>query len=126
MTGASANRPPVILIVDDEPLLRTLAMEVVEDAGFLVLQAADADEAIVLLETNPGVALLFTDINMPGTMDGLILAHVVRSRWPAIKLLVASGRERLGPYDLPANSCFLAKPYRSEAMITKLRLLVAQ
>ena len=125
MTGATAGRPPVVLIVDDEPLLRMLAVEAVEDAGFVTLQAADADEAVTLLEANPDVALLFTDINMPGSMDGLALAHAVRNRWPTIKILVVSGQVKLRTSDLPPSSCFLGKPYRADAMIAELRSLVA-
>lgn len=125
MTGTTVSHAPVVLIVDDEPLLRMLAVEAAEDAGFTTLQAADADEAVSLLEANPDVALLFTDINMPGTMDGLALAHVARNRWPTIKILVVSGQVRLRPSDLPPDSCFLGKPYRTEAMIAELRLLVA-
>lgn len=125
MAGTAENRPPVVLIVDDEPLLRMLAAEAVEDAGFVTLQAADADEAVALLEANPDVALLFTDINMPGSMDGLCLAHAVRNRWPAVKILVVSGQMRLQPRDLPADSCFLGKPYHSDLMIEKLRCLFA-
>jgi CheY-like chemotaxis protein len=125
MTGTNPDSLPVVLIVDDEPLLRMLATEAVEDAGFAVLQAADADEAVAHLETNPDVTLLFTDINMPGSMDGLTLAHAVRSRWPAIKILVVSGQVKIQPSELPPNSCFLGKPYRAEAMIAELRSLVA-
>jgi len=72
----------VVLIVEDEPLLRMLAVEVVEEAGFVALEACDADAAVELLESRRDIALLFTDINMPGSMDGLKLAHAVRNRWP--------------------------------------------
>ncbi|WP_213775282.1 response regulator [Bradyrhizobium sp. dw_78] len=126
MTGTPIGSLPVILIVDDEPLLRMLAVEVAEEAGFVVLEAADADEAVALLETHPDIALLFTDINMPGSMDGLKLAHAVRGRWPSIKILVVSGQVKLPPSDLPSNSCFVGKPYRAEAMIEELRSLVAR
>ena len=95
MTGTNPCNLPIVLIVDDEPLLRMLATEAVEDAGFAVLQAANADEAVAHLETNPDVALLFTDINMPGSMDGLTLAHTVQSRWPAIRILIVSGQVRI-------------------------------
>jgi two-component system, response regulator PdtaR len=125
MTGPPAPHLPVVLIVDDEPLLRMLAVEAVEDAGFISLQAADADEALVLLETNPDVTLLLTDINMPGSMDGLALAHAVQKRWPAIKILVVSGQVKLLSSDLPPNSRFLGKPYHADAMVAGLRLLVA-
>jgi CheY-like chemotaxis protein len=119
------NRPtPVVLIVEDEPLLRMLAAEVVEDAGFIALEAGDADEAVALLESRPDISLLFTDISMPGSMDGLKLAHAVRNRWPPIKILVVSGQIRVRLSELPANSRFVAKPYRATAMIQELRALV--
>jgi CheY-like chemotaxis protein len=75
---------PVVLVVEDDPLLRMLAVEVVEEAGFIAIEARDADEAVILLESRTDIALLFTDINMPGSMDGLKLAHAVRDRWPPI------------------------------------------
>jgi CheY-like chemotaxis protein len=125
MTHKPSNRPPaVILIVEDEPLLRELAVGVVEDAGFLALEAGDAAEAVAQLEARADIAVMFTDIQMPGSMDGLKLAHTVRDRWPPIKILVASGRVRLRPCDLPSDSAFLEKPYRGEAVIAQLRLLV--
>ncbi len=125
MTGAPTGSLPVILIVDDEPLLRMLAVEIAEEAGFVVLEAGDADEAVAVLETHPDIALLFTDINMPGSMDGLKLAHAVRGRWPSIKILVVSGQVKLCLSNLPSNSHFMGKPYRAEAMIEELHSLVA-
>ena len=104
---------PVVLVVEDDPLLRMLAVEVVEEAGFIAIEARDADEAVILLESRTDIALLFTDINMPGSMDGLKLAHAVRDRWPPIKILVVSGKQRLQSSDLPSNSCFVGKPYQS-------------
>ena len=91
----SAAAPAVVLVVEDEPLLRELAVEFIEDAGFLALEAGDAEEAVALLEARSDIAVVFTDINMPGNMDGLKLAHMVRDRWPTKKIVVASGRVRL-------------------------------
>ena len=125
MTDEASNTPPaVVLVVEDDPLLRELAVETVEDGGFVALGAGDADEAIALLRARPDIAVMFTDINMPGSMDGLELAHMVWDRWPPIKILVASGQIRLRQSDLPSNSAFLEKPYRGEAMIARLRSLV--
>jgi two-component system, response regulator PdtaR len=121
----SRQVPSIVLIVEDEPLLRELAVEVVEDAGFVALEAGDAEKAVALLEAHPDIAVLFTDVNMPGNMDGLKLAHLVRDRWPAIKILVASGQVRLRPSDLPLNSVFLEKPYRGAAVISRLLSLIA-
>jgi two-component system, response regulator PdtaR len=119
-----AGKPPVVLVVEDEPLLRMLAIEVVEEAGFVAIEARDADEAVVLLESRSDITLLFTDINMPGSMDGLKLAHAVRNRWPPIKILVVSGKQRLQSSDLPSNSCFVEKPYQASALVEELRSLV--
>jgi CheY-like chemotaxis protein len=121
---ASSQVPTIVLIVEDEPLLRELAVEVVEDAGFAALEAGDAEQAVALLETRSDIAVLFTDINMPGSLDGLKLAHLVRDRWPAIKILVASGQVRLRPSDLPSHSVFLEKPYCGAAVIARLRSLI--
>ena len=74
--------PPIVLIVEDEPLQRMLAVEIVEKAGFVALEAGNADEAVALLQSRADISLLFTDIDMPGSMDGLKLAHAVRDRWP--------------------------------------------
>lgn len=101
-----------------------LAVDVVEEAGFVALEAGDADEAVALLEARADIALVFTDINMPGSMDGLKLAHAVRDRWPPVKILVVSGQTRPGQADLPANTHFVEKPYRAAAMVEELRSLV--
>jgi two-component system, response regulator PdtaR len=124
MMSAAAKAPPVILVVEDDPLLRMLAVEIVEEAGFTAIEAADADEAVALLESRTDIALLFTDINMPGSMDGLKLAHAVRDRWPPIKIWVASGNQQLQSSDLPSNSCFFRKPYQASALVEELRSLV--
>jgi CheY-like chemotaxis protein len=125
MTGIPAGKSlPVVLVVEDEPLLRMLAVEVVEEAGFLAIEAGDADEAVILLESRTDITLLFTDINMPGSMDGLKLAHAVRDRWPPIKILVVSGKQPLQPSDLPSNSCFVVKPYQASALVDEIRSMV--
>jgi CheY-like chemotaxis protein len=113
-----------VLVVEDEPLLRMLAVEVVEEAGFIAIEARDADEAVILLESRTDITLLFTDINMPGSMDGLKLAHAVRDRWPPIKILVVSGQEWLQSSDLPSNSCFFGKPYQASSLVEELRSMV--
>ena len=125
MTGTPAGTPPpVVLVVEDEPLLRMLAVDVVEEAGFIAIEAGDADEAVILLESRTDITLLFTDINMPGSMDGLKLAHAVRDRWPPIKILVVSGKQQFQSVDLPSNSCFVGKPYQASALVEELRSLV--
>jgi CheY-like chemotaxis protein len=125
MAGPASRSTPVVLIVEDDLLLRMLAVEVVEEAGFIALEAADADEAVALLESRLDISVLFTDVNMPGSMDGLKLAHAVRDRWPPIKILLVSGHVRLQPSELPSNSCFVGKPYRAAAMVEQLRSIVS-
>jgi CheY-like chemotaxis protein len=120
MAGPPSKSTPVVLIVEDDPLLRMLAVEIVEEAGFIALQAADADEAVAQLESRPDISLLFTDVNMPG----LKLAHAVRDRWPPIKILLVLGHVRLQPSELPSNSCFFGKPYWAAAMVEQLRSIV--
>ena len=119
-------KSPLILVVEDEELLRLLAVEVVEEAGFVPLVAANADEAISVLEEHSDISLLFTDIHMPGSMDGVKLAHAVRHRWPPIKIIIVSGKVRLSEDDMPTNSRFFAKPYRAEHLIAELRSFVGQ
>jgi len=125
MAGPASKSTPVVLIVEDDLLLRMLAVKVVEEAGFIALEAADADEAVALLESRLDISVLFTDVNMPGSMDGLKLAHAVRDRWPPIKILLVSGHVRLQPSELPSNSCFVGKPYRAAAMLEQLRSIVS-
>jgi CheY-like chemotaxis protein len=102
---------PAVLIVEDEPLVRLCAVETVEAAGFTVIEAANADEAIRILESRRDIRVVFTDIHMPGSMDGLKLAHAVRDRWPPIKIIVTSGRQSVAERELPAGGRFFAKPY---------------
>jgi CheY-like chemotaxis protein len=116
-----AHAIPVILIVEDELLLRMDAAEAIENAGFKVVQAANADEAIVILKARPDIHIVFTDIQMPGSMDGLKLARFVRDRWPPIKIVATSGLVPVKDEDLPAGSVFLPKPYRDCELVAVLR-----
>lgn len=120
ITGGGATAPS-ILIVEDEPLVRLCAVEVLEDAGYQVIEAASADEAIAILESRRDIRVIFTDIHMPGSMDGLKLAHAVRHRWPPIKIIVTSGREKIASEDLPEGGRFFAKPYDPAKLKDTLR-----
>ncbi|WP_312795800.1 response regulator [Tianweitania sp.] len=117
--GNAADKPTA-LIVDDEALLRMHAAEVLEENGYTVLEAATADEALQILATTSDVKLLFTDIEMPGKLDGLELARRVHDRWPHILLVVTSGRLRPGDEELPEPGCFIAKPYKEAELVTKI------
>ena len=121
----SAIRRPVVLIVEDEFLLRMNAAEMIGDAGFDVVEACNADDAIAILEARPDIRVVFTDIQMPGSMDGLKLAQFVRGRWPPIKIVATSGFVNVGDDDLPEGSRFLPKPYRPEQIVAALRELTA-
>lgn len=101
-----------ILIVEDEAAIRRIGAEVLMDAGYEVVEAIDASQAMRVLEGRGDIDLVFTDIRMPGAIDGLQLAGMVARTWPAIRLLLTSGHARLGEAELPAASQFLAKPYR--------------
>ncbi len=114
-----------VLIVEDEPLIRMDTVFVLESAGFEVHEASSADQAIAILETHPDIRVIFTDVHMPGSMDGLKLAHYVRGRWPPIKIIVTSGRVRICEQDLPSGSAFFDKPYRPEQIAQKLREMAA-
>jgi CheY-like chemotaxis protein len=121
MAHDHSAKPPAVLIVEDEPLVRLCAVETVEAAGYQVIEAANADEAIDILESRNDIRVVFTDIHMPGSMDGLKLAHAVRHRWPPIKIIVTSGRETVTAQDLPAGGRFFAKPYDPGAIKDALR-----
>jgi CheY-like chemotaxis protein len=112
---------PVILIVEDEFLLRLDSAETIESAGFEVIQAANADEAIAILKARSDIHVVFPDIQMPGSMDGLKLARFVRDRRPPIKIMATSGRVIVGDDDLPDGSVFLPKPYRGAEVVATLR-----
>jgi len=115
---------PNVLVVEDEMLLRMRAVDIVEDAGFCPVEAVNADEAISILESRSDISLLFTDIQMPGSMDGLKLAHAVHDRWPSIKIILVSGQVRPSHAERPADSRFFGKPLSGEQMIIELQAMV--
>jgi two-component sensor histidine kinase/CheY-like chemotaxis protein len=119
-----STKVPNVLIVEDEMVLRMRAVDIVEDAGFCPVEAVNADEALSILESRSDISLLFTDIQMPGSMDGLKLAHAVHDRWPAIKIILVSGRVKPSDAERPADSRFLGKPLGVERMITELQTMV--
>jgi len=110
----------VVLIVEDEALIRMSAVHIVEDAGFAVAQASNADEAIAILESRDDIRAVFTDINMSGSMDGWKLAHAIRGGWPPIHLIVTSGLRLPSAYQLPARSRFIGKPYTAAQVTAAL------
>lgn len=109
-----------VLVVEDEPLVRMVAVEAIKAAGFRAYEAEDADEAIRILERSYDIRFVFTDINMPGSMDGIRLVHCVRDRWPPIQFIVTSGQLKFGKAELPLGSVFVSKPYSPEEIVRKI------
>jgi two-component sensor histidine kinase/CheY-like chemotaxis protein len=118
--------PPKVLVVEDEMLLRMRAVDIVEDAGFTPIEAANADEALAILESRSDVDLLFTDIQMPGSMDGLKLAHAVHARWPSIKIILVSGKLTPTDSERPTDSRFFGKPLEVSQMIAEIQEMIGQ
>ena len=116
---------PVVLVVEDEALVRLNAVEMIEEAGFAAVEAANADKAISILESRDDIRFVFTDVQMPGSMDGLRLAHVIRDRWPPIKLIVTSGHTTVTESALPRGGRFVRKPYQLFEIARALQELAA-
>ena len=115
---------PIVLVVEDEMVLRMRAVDIVEDAGFIPIEAVSADEAMKILESRDDISLLLTDIQMPGSMDGLKLAHAANKRWPHIKIILVSGQIAVTDADKPDDSRFFPKPLEIQQMIVELRDMV--
>jgi len=116
---------PVILIVEDEALVRLSAVDMLEDAGFRMIEAGSGDEALELLTADSDVQLLFTDVNMPGIIDGLVLARQVHDRWPQIGIMVASAKKEPQLGELPVGSRFERKPYNVDMVVRHARELTS-
>jgi DNA-binding NtrC family response regulator len=106
-----------VLVVEDETFIRLGLMSALEDEGFQVFDAPNADRAIRILEQEPGIRLVVTDVDMPGSMDGIKLAHFVASRWPPVRLIVVSGKVDLGAAHLPSGAKFLSKPFPNPRLV---------
>ena len=116
----SAKRPldaSVILVVEDDAFVRLYAVAMLEDAGLATVEAGDADEAWRILERRDDIGVLFTDIDMPGSMCGKTLAARVHAAWPDIRLVLTSGRHRLPDEEVPDQGLFVAKPYRTDDVV---------
>lgn len=110
------HQSAVILVVDDEALIRMYAVDVFEDVGFTVIEADSSEDALSVLDEHPEITVLFTDIHMPGPFDGLVLARKVHERRPDIQLIIASGRARPNKSELPGDGTFFTKPYDGMAI----------
>jgi CheY-like chemotaxis protein len=124
MSHLSAKRT-VVLVVEDDFFIRMNASQMIEAAGFLVVEAANSDDAIAILEVRLDITVVFTDIQMPGTMDGLKLAAAIRGRWPPIHIIATSGLVGVRKDDLPNGGRFLPKPYSPAQIIGALRELTS-
>ena len=119
-----ASERRTVLIVEDEFLIRMATAEVMRDAGFQVLEASTADEAIVILENRRDIRVVFTDIQMPGSMNGVKLAHAVRDRWPPVRIIATSSRQDIQEGQLPVGSIFFRKPYSPAVVAGTLHALL--
>jgi two-component system, response regulator PdtaR len=116
----------VVLVVEDHLVIRIAAKDFLETAGFEVIEAGNADEAIRVLEERSEIHLVFTDVLMPGSFDGLKLSHYIRDRWPPVKLILVSGRTAVTEMQLPADAKFFPKPYNENAIIEVMRGMLSK
>jgi CheY-like chemotaxis protein len=119
-------KQPVVLLVEDEPLVRLTQVDILKESEFWVVEAQDADEAFELLKARPEIDAILTDVNMPGSMDGFEFARLVRQGWPEVAVLVISGKTGPGPGDLPPNATFLHKPIMPDDLIAALQDVMAR
>jgi len=112
-----------VLVVEDEPIIRLGIVSSIEDAGYAVIEAANADEAISRLQANSEVSVIVTDVDMPGSMNGIRLAHYVKRRWPPIQLLVISGKVGVTSGELPEGVRFMSKPFQEPQLISAIESL---
>ena len=123
MPGSSDKLPVIVLVAEDETLLRLVTSEMLADAHYRVVEARDGQEALAILGSPNTVGALLTDVTMPN-VDGLALAKIVRQRWPHIGVVVTSGRQM--PSGLPDGARFISKPYRQEELLHELRCVIAE
>jgi DNA-binding NtrC family response regulator len=125
MTGVESKCRPaeddsalVVLVVEDEVLVRMIACDILTEGGYHPIEAVNADEALVLIDARPDIAVMFTDVDMPGEINGLGLVRLVAMKRPALPLIVTTGAAEIAPGDLPPGTAFLAKPYAPSALLT--------
>jgi CheY-like chemotaxis protein len=116
--------PPAVLVVEDEPLLRLAAIDLVEMAGYEAIPAADATEAIKILEARSDIRVVMTDVDMPRGVDGMRLAAIIRDRWPPIRIIIVSGHVDDPGELIPAETVFFSKPYREKQIIEAIHKLM--
>lgn len=125
MMSSAPRFKQMVLVVEDELILRNLATEIVREAGFEAIEATNADEAVLILETHTDIRIVFTDIDMPGSLDGMKLAACIRDRWPPIEIILTSGHGLPMRTALPPRAQFIAKPYQVSNVVRMLKQLAA-
>lgn len=123
MGQSSQPKPQAIVVVEDEPLLRMAALDLVENAGFAAVEARDAEEAIAILQTRTDIRVVLVDADMPGSMTGLKLAAAIRDRWPPIQMVITSSNAWLDDSTIPAHTVFYPKPYSESEVAATLKRL---
>jgi CheY-like chemotaxis protein len=123
--GSSMTPPITILVVEDEPLVSMALVDDLEAYGFIVLEASNAAAAVKLLESRDDIRVIITDVDMPGSMDGLMLAAAVADRWPPIRIIVVSGYRNVEITDIPDGSVFYSKPYKSDDIIGSMNEMLS-
>ena len=116
----ATHDPKMVLVVEDEPLVRMVAAETLAEAGYLILEAGTGEEAMQIITSGAPLSAVVTDIEMPGAVDGLELAKVIERRWPQIAVVIVSGRQLPPPHELPLKAVFLPKPYSPERLVAVL------
>lgn len=126
MTQPQTVYRPIVLLVEDEPLQRIMAIDMIEDAGFDVVEARDAGEAVRILETRTDIRLVFADLDVPNSVDAMKLAATIRDRWPPIHVILTSGRFGQKDVTLPVDTTFFVKPYPHAAVVREMRRMTAR
>ena len=124
MVACPSAEHPRVLVVDDEPLLRMFNVDMLSDAGFDVIEAGDAEEALRLLTDVAGIRVVFTDVEMPGAIDGFELAELVEAQWPDIGIVVTSGRRLPDKAFRSSARCFVPKPYAAAQVVELIDAIV--
>lgn len=119
------SKPLTVIVVEDEALLLMVIADELRDSGFNVHEACNADEAMALMERHRDISVLFTDIDMPGTIDGLRLSETVQKRWPEMRIIITSGKIRYNSIELPAGAVFVPKPYAVSRVAATIERLAA-
>jgi two-component system, response regulator PdtaR len=119
----SAEQPNAVLVVEDEPLVRALAVDVLEEAGFDVLEASTADYALVVLRKREDICVVLTDVDMPGHLNGFQLARIVQDHFHRVRVVIVSGKARPNGGDIAPDAIFIPKPYKLNEIVRTVEAL---